>query len=337
MSSLGPSASRPSASGHAAPGRWAQWVAWWDRREDPLPLALVRIGIAVVLLYDLAACASHGLVPVLWSPPELGGLAYGVDATWWPAWFRSDPSAPAILAGATALAALSLGVGFFTRLSAVVLVLLYAQLATLLPEADRGIDNLFRCVLLLLAMSGAGATLSLDAKWKTGRFAPANVTIPAWPRYLVIAQLVWMYFSAATHKLQGPWTPMGGFTALYYILQDPHFAAYDFAWIRSVVPLTRIATFFTMAFEWGAPLVLVAYWYEGTPDRPGRLRRWFNRVRFRHVWIGVGVVFHLTLFATMRLGIFPLGTLVIYPAFFAAPELRSIVARRRTRKRAFTN
>lgn len=300
--------------------RWAAWASFWDRREHPLPLALVRIGVACVLLYDFAAVASHGLVGVLWAPQEEGGLAYRSEDA-----FASGD----VLFGVCVLSAVSLAIGLFSRSSAAVLLVAYAQLAMLLPEADRGIDMLLRSVLVILAFSRAGATWSLDAKLRSGSFAaPPDLEVPAWPRYLVVVQLVWTYFSAATHKLQSPWTPIDGFSALHYVLQDPHFARWDFAWISSFHPLTRLATFGTVAFEWSAPLSLLAWWYEATADRPGRLRRLFNVVRFRRAWIATGVVFHLALLVTLRLGIFPLGMLALYPAFFSPDELLGLVRRR---------
>ena len=38
--------------------------------------------------------------------------------------------------------------------------------------------------------------------------------IPAWPRYLLFVQLIWVYFSGGHNKTGLEWTPSGGFTAL---------------------------------------------------------------------------------------------------------------------------
>jgi hypothetical protein len=54
------------------PLRW--WVALWDRKEPPDVLALVRIGIGLVLLYDLLVTWRLGLVGTLMATVDHGGL-----------------------------------------------------------------------------------------------------------------------------------------------------------------------------------------------------------------------------------------------------------------------
>lgn len=304
-----------------------RWVELWNRREHPAPLALVRIGVGLVIAYDFLYATSLGVADDVWNKPSLGGLAWASGNSFLSRTFGDSTEFAPILIAIVTVSALTFAAGFFTRTSAVVLVVAYAEIGGLTPESDRGIDILLRAALVILAFSRAGAYWSFDAYRKTGSFAPFLVRIPAWPRYLLVVQLVWMYFSAATHKLQAPWTPLGGFSALYYILLDPHFARYDFTWLADVYPLTQIATAITMSFEWFAPLVLVAYWFEATRDRPGFFRKWMNRIRFRWVWLATGVTFHVMLVLTIRLGIFPFGMLALYPAFLKPRELAAFLAR----------
>jgi hypothetical protein len=87
-----------------------------------------------------------------------------------------------------------------------------------------------------------------------------------------------------------------------------------------------------MAFELGAPLMLLLTYYAATAGRPGRLRRWCNRLRLRWIWIALGVSFHLGIALTMRLGIFPAAMLALYPVLLFPEEiarLRARLARRR--------
>jgi hypothetical protein len=86
-----------------------------------------------------------------------------------------------------------------------------------------------------------------------------------------------------------------------------------------------------MSFEWFAPLVLLAYWFEATRGRPGFVRKWMNRIRFRWVWLATGVTFHVMLVLTIRLGLFPFGMLALYPAFVKPRELATFLARVRPR------
>ena len=71
---------------------------------------------------------------------------------------------------------------------------------------------------------------------------PMPAQVPAWPRYLLLLQLVWVYFSGGMNKSAGAWGPFGGFTALANALSDPHAARFAPGWVGAIYPLTRIAT-----------------------------------------------------------------------------------------------
>src|SRR5690606_33250758 len=58
--------------------RWRAWVALCAEEERPTVLAVVRIGVAAVLLADFLSAERHGLVATLWGPSSAGGLS-GVD------------------------------------------------------------------------------------------------------------------------------------------------------------------------------------------------------------------------------------------------------------------
>ncbi|MEM9071092.1 MAG: HTTM domain-containing protein [Myxococcota bacterium] len=304
-------------------GRWTRLVNILDEREAPTSLAMIRIAVAIVLLADWFTALRLGLVPTIWGPSTAGGL--GAADTW------ADPPLFQVLFGASTTATwtvfaiavaatITLGIGLMTRTSALVVALASAQLAMAMGQSDRGIDIALRIVLMLLACSGAGARWSLDARLRHGTFTP-ELTVPAWPRYLIILQLLWMYFGAGLHKTQSAWWPQGDLSALYIILRDPHFATADFASLDALYTATQLGTFATMLFELGAPLMGLSLWYRRTRERPGRLRRWFNRLRVGEIWLALGIAFHIGLMFTLRLGIFPYGMLAFYPAFFPPSEL----------------
>jgi vitamin K-dependent gamma-carboxylase-like protein len=315
----------------AARRAWRAWVAFFDRREHPAALALVRIFVAATILADYAHLAALGLVDVLWSPTSAGGLsAASADEPLCQAfaWFGASTATARAVFGVACASALCLGVGLFTRTSALALTLASAQLGMILPEGDRGIDMLLRNVLVVLCFSRAGGTWSIEARRRHGAWAaPPSARAPAWPRYLLVAQLVILYFSAGVQKLSSPWSASGGYSALYYLLNHPHYASFDFRWTGRVYPLTQLGTFMTLLFEQSAPLVPLALYYRHTPGRPGRLRRLFNRSHFFAAWAAVGVSFHLLLALTMNLGIFPWGVLSIYPALFTPAEIDAFLSR----------
>jgi uncharacterized membrane protein YphA (DoxX/SURF4 family) len=307
------------------PGRaWRAWVELLDRREAPTSLALARIFVAAALLGDFLQARVNDLVVGVWGPPPFG-LGYGAlnkpppDTIAWLG--ASADTAETLWLAAIGLSILLL-VGLGTRVAAVLLLFVSAQLARIAPDSDRGIDILLRVALGVLALSWSHARWSLDAwLWKKLR-RPLPETIPAWPRYLLFLQMVWLYFSAGQAKVDPAWGPLGHFSALGHILSDPHFARFEPGWAGGVLyPFTQLATAGTMAFELGAPLFLLATWYHVTRDRPGRVRRVCNRLRLRWVWLAVGASFHVGIAITLRLGVFPWGTLALYPVFFHPDEI----------------
>ena len=304
--------------------RW--WIALWDRREAPTVLALIRIGVGIVLLGDFLTVWGLDLVAPLWSSTEAGGLSRAGQSSAPPLWFvlfGGGAFGARLLDTALVLVSLTLAIGWFSRTSALVLMLLYAQSAMILPEADRAIDMLLRNVLMILALSGCGATWSLDALWRTGRWGP-DVVVPAWPRYLLVLQLVVMYTTAGIQKYAQHWWPWGGYSALYVILNDWAYAKYRFGWLSSqpFYALTQLSTGVTMFFQWTYPVVLLHYF--PPPGSAGPIRRGMARWQLHWLWIAVGGLFHLLIAATMALGIFPWGMLALYPAYLHPDELSAL-------------
>ncbi len=256
---------------------WHAWVALLDRKEPATALALVRIGLAFVLLVDYLNVWRLGLVVPIWSTqPDgfaIGHAAFGLPAmTLW-------------TIVVIALAAIVIGAA--TRVACLAYVFAAAQLSALTPNGESGLDMLSRVVFVVLALSQSHARWSVDAMIarRLGRTVPDE--IPAWPRYLLMFQLVWVYFSGGQNKSSEVWGPTGGFTgARERADRAACRSGFGPAWVGAIYPLTRVATALTMAFELGAPLYLLAYYYAETAERGGRLRAWFNRWRVRWIWIG---------------------------------------------------
>ena len=304
---------------------WDAWVALWDRREPATALALVRILVGACVVGDMLNTLARGLVTPLYST---AGYATTYAAGWSTA--LGDDPGPLLFAIVLG-AAIAMTIGAATRVACAVFAIAGAQLAYLAPDADRGIDMIVRIVAVILALSLSHARWSVDAfVWRRlGRALPTEV--PAWPRYLLLLQLVWIYLSGGMNKSAAEWGPHGGFRALENIVTDPHLARLPAGWIAPITPLARIATAATMVFELGAPLYLVAYYFADTRDRvgahAGRLRRAFTWARVRWVWIALGVCFHVGIAITLRLGMFPYAMLALYPVLLRPAELAAIVAR----------
>ncbi|MCK6502340.1 HTTM domain-containing protein [Myxococcota bacterium] len=294
--------------------RW--WVGLWDRREAPTSLAVVRILVGALILVDLLELARLDLVVPLYAPRPAGGMAGVLGRELVPELYRWLPATAQTATAAfwlAVVAAATFTAGLSTRLSAVVLLLLLAQLSLILPPADRGIDMLLRNALMVLAFSRCGAAGSVDARLRAGRWSGDGQPVPSWPRYLLVVQLAVLYTSAGMQKVASAWLPPD-WSALWVALRDPHFQRGAWPWVDELFVLTQAATAITWLWEWLGPVILLAFWYRDTPGRPGRLRAAFRRYPLLALYLGVGALFHLGTHLGLRLGIFPFAVLSLYPA-----------------------
>ena len=181
-----------------------RFVAFWDSRETPEPLAWLRIAMPLVVLTDLLHARWLGIHRVMWSPIGEGGWSVtAASADEIPMIMQVFGATTEVATGtfwATCLACMLLASGTFSRTSALALVLLWAQLEDMLPVADRAIDRLYRNLLLVLAFSGAGRAWSVDAWLSTGSLRGSGDVVGGWARRLFILQVTWMYLDAGLEK-----------------------------------------------------------------------------------------------------------------------------------------
>jgi vitamin K-dependent gamma-carboxylase len=310
---------------------WRRWVAVWDGDELPWSLALVRLLLGAAMLFDYLTLLPVDLVEVVMLPASQGGILQDgmkVPPPWW-TWVGTSPASAWLLFAGLVASSLLVMVGCFTRTSAWVLLLLSAQLAWMHPAGDRGIDTMMRNVLMILAFSGAGQAVSIDAWWSTGSFWGDGRFIPRWPRRLLLLQLVAMYFAAGVSKYAQQWWPWGGYTALWFIWHDwPVSAVAGKAWTETVLALrfSQLATLVTILWEISFPAILWmwAAWRRGTPA-------WVRRLRPDLVYVALGATFHLGIALWLQLGIFPWAMLALYPAFLSGREWARIADAIRSR------
>jgi len=163
-----------------------RWVRFWNAYEPAQALACVRIGVGLVLLADFPRIAELGLFDALWAPVDAGGIGHGRSGQpvcmLYALLGASRTSALVLLVLACASAS-TLALGLYSRTSALALLFVSTQVAQLSPDADRGVDTLLRNVMIVLAFSQAGRTLSVDAYRKHKRWVSDELVL-AWPRYL---------------------------------------------------------------------------------------------------------------------------------------------------------
>jgi hypothetical protein len=300
---------------------WDRWVRFLDRREPGTTLALWRIACGLCVVGAVGAVVLAGAVAPLWLDSTTGGYS-NLTAPWQ---FRLlggiNPASVNGVIAVTLIAGTLMVVGLGGRLPILVALQGYLALVYLNGSGTGGYDYAISKSLWLLFLARSTETLSLDCRLRTGRWTSTR-EIPAWPRYLAIVQLVLIYWSTGMHKLSATWTPAGGFSALYYALQEPTWRRFDMRWAAHVYPLTQFATAVAWIWEITSPLLLLALWYRATRDRPGRVRRLFNRMNFRRLFVLIGACVHLGILVFMEVGPFSFIMLAFYLCLYRPDEWR---------------
>lgn len=282
----------------------ARWIAWWFGPADPRPLAMVRIGLAVVAIWTHLSwwpevdtlLAPDGMSRLVVSPEHGRGLTVfalpGVDAHSAP-WLHAATLLP--------LVALLLGLG--GRWTAILAWLVVVGWYHRTPGASTGGDRLLRFALLYLAVGGSTAVWSVDAWWAARRGRQTAERVSGLPLRLLQVQWAAMYLISGLEKARGSTWRDG--TALHYALSNRTFSRLpgllDPALaLPSVGLVLQLATWAVVAWELAfAPLVA------------GR--------RTRGTALLIGVFIHVGIGVTMEVGPFTAVTLVGYLAFLDRP------------------
>lgn len=306
----------------AVTSRWTRWVAFIGKQESGECLALFRIFSGLALVVSIGVPALLGLVDAFWVDAEYGGMR-----PLRPGWLvrglgGATPGVAWAVVSATLTAGLGLILGIGGRATALVAGQGLIALSSLNPHTRSSYDGLLINSLWLLVLADSTATWSLSCRRKTGQWR-SDQLVAAWPRYLIVVQLGVLYWFTGLHKVSIYWTPAGGFSALYYILQQPSWHYGSMHWLAWVFPLTQIGTATAWLFELTWPLAWLALYFRLHPERPGRVRRLFNRFRVRTVYAVVGLTMHAGIAVLMDVGPFTFVTLAYYPCLFRPEEVRA--------------
>lgn len=307
---------------------WLFWVALFSQRESGTGLAVFRIAIGLVLLYSLLSILAAGLIDVLWLDIAHGGYGPLGHGNWLLSRLGGpgNPSAVYGLYIIALLGALATTIGFGGRIAIFITLQTYNALVSINPNVSGGYDLLLTNALWLLVLADATATHSVRCRRKTGKWTQ-TVEIPAWPRYLIVFQLLVVYTATGLYKLSADWTPAGGYSALYHVFQDPTWRRFSMEWTASIYPLTQLATAIVWHFETGAWLMFLVYYYRYTRDRHGRVRALFNRWDVRKLFVLIGGSMHAGILLTMNVGPFSWVTLAYYICFFQPNEIERVLKR----------
>lgn len=291
---------------------------------DTRSLALLRVGLGLTLLVDLALRArtfsdhytAAGVLPLellraQLHVPALPGLHLISDA----------PLFQAALFCVSAVFAVMLLLGYRTRWASVACWLLLLSLHARNPLLQDAGDKILRLTLFWSMFLPLGARASLDARRQT-QAAPTAVL--SFASAAILLQFAFIYCFAGLLKTGPEWNADS--SALYYSLGSQYWVrplgAFLFEhpdWLTWLTPCVR-------AFEIAAPLLLFFPWHNGSV-------RTFTVVAF---WL-----FQHSLNVVLELGVFPyictVASLPLLPTWFwqrLRPERVEPAAPERSRSRA---
>ncbi len=311
---------------------WSRIVELVELREPATVLALFRICLGLMVLYTVGSVVWHDIVPLVWLDEAYGGYRKLEHGNFLVQWLGGpSPSLVWGLVAAVLVTGVALTLGLGGRLIAFATLWLVMAVTDLNGQAGGSYDELLTSGIWLLVLGPSTATWSLDCYIRTGSWHDPTATSGSWVRWLGTFQVILAYCSTGFQKVSAYWTPAGGYSALYYILQQPSWHRWDMSAAAYVYPLTQLMSFCTWSWEVGAPLVWLWLWLRHTRDRGGRLRRWMLRWDLRAAFALFGLMLHVGVWATMEVGPFSPVTLSFYLCFFHPDELAAAWARLRRR------
>ncbi len=265
---------------------------------DVRSLASVRIGFGLILLYDLGVrlpdLETHysdlgmltrearremaNIFGTVWqmSPYMLSGAA----------WFQG------LLMAVSALAALAVTLGFYTRSALAVSWFLFIGLQARHPMVLQNCDVLLRCGLFWMMFLPISAIWSLDAR------NPPPKRVLSFASAAFLLQLMIMYYYTSVLKVDPQWTREG--SAIYYALHLDHFTRPFGYWLAEQKPLIRVMTFMTWITEYVLPFLLLSPAWNGV---------------FRILVISAMWGLHIGIMLCMDVGYFSLLCMVYWLAF----------------------
>jgi hypothetical protein len=319
----------------SAPARaWLRWVSFLSQREDATSLAVARIISGSTLFVHLVIMRLSGAGDAAWVDVAYGGARSSFVSPWLQSLGGASPTNVHMLLYLACAGAGLMALGVLTRASVLVTWFCFNTLTRMNFMAGGSSDDLLMNGLFVLLWSGCGRALSVDQWVRRRRDAAAPQDAPAWPRYVLIFQIITVYWTTGVQKVSNSWwpPPLGSLDAVWFILQMSNWTR----WLitpQGLAPyfrITQLATLGTWLFELSGLLLLLAYWYRHTRDRPGRLRAFFNAplrrfgsLDFRLIYLALGFTMHFGIWVLMEVGPFFNAVLVCYACCITPDEWRA--------------
>jgi hypothetical protein len=274
-------------------GPRSAWERFWFEPQPTSTLAVVRIAFGVLALVWTISLAGN-LEPFFGHGGLLAGQP-GAPGLWGVlGWVHSD-LAVQILYGVLLIACIALILGYHTRLASLLVFIGILSLERRNPFVTNAGDGLIRVIAFYLMLTPAGAALSLDRRRTARDHFWEFPRLPVWGLRMMQIQLSIVYLAGLWGKLQG--TTWNDGTAVSYamrILDVSRFAPPGS--ITHSLLASNLMTYGTLAIE---ASIAILVWNR-------RLRPWV---------LLLGVLLHLGIELTIRVGFFGLAMMTLYLTF----------------------
>lgn len=271
----------------------ARWTAKLEELFglDLRSLALLRIGLALVILVDLftrfqdltAHYSDAGVLPRAVLTEELWKPGY-----WSLHIISGQPIVQAILFGVASLLALALLFGYKTRWVAIASWAMLISLHNRNPALIFAADDVLRAMMFWAMFLPLGAFYSIDSALNSStRPLPKRVLSGA--TVALILQICFVYWFSAAFKTSSPiWWPEG--SAVYYSLSFDQYVTPIGRILLGFPALMTFSTLVTLWLEWLGPLLLFIP---------------FRTSLFRSIAVITFILLHIGFGLTLNIGIFP--------------------------------
>jgi hypothetical protein len=269
--------------------RWS----WFNKPERAERLAAFRIGVALVLLWDILF-AYWPRAHVFFGQNSLGSPEVFVQTShFWIRWsaFRgiADPTAFQIIMACWALAAVCLLLGIFPRLAAAWCWLCSLSVIGINYYLHNSGDNVRSIALFYLMLTPCGAVWTLPAWWLGRPRGPIHVQ--GWPLHLLLIQLALIYFVNGAYKMTSNEWQSG--VLMHYVMGNLGWTRISYAMLPLPLPLLQLQTWTVLLWEACFPLLIVL-------------------PRTRTPALLLGILFHVGTGVLLQIGAFPLYMICLY-------------------------
>ena len=183
--------------------------------------------------------------------------------------------------------------GLFNRIAPLVAWICVSSVVTTIPSNSG--DFLVQCYAIIMVFAGLAGHLGKPV-WQC-----SNREHSAWSLRLFQIQIVFVYFFSGWHKLASAAWHNG--SAFHYVVSQEFWSRFDITWLASYPFLTSAITTFVLFFE--LLLFPVLIWVPAT----------------RRLMLGCGLLFHLMIFATLKVFVFHQIVLLFYLAFLTPEDI----------------